>query len=170
MVAEAFYTYIHTMQTLYDGIQYDDMENGTLDENYGVKIYIDMIKKVREGKLNSKEYWNELTPDNQARARYWFILANEINPLGVAKYIGERVGKSFNYFTASQELNRYIRKLGINVSEPFENLDVNNEKEVMDVVLYTQELEKLVKNGKIHHNAERARLAQSIMNFGRRRK
>ena len=168
MLAEAFRRYYHSMMKLYKGMAHEDMEDNNLGENYGVMIYIAMIKAVVEGRSDADTYWNQLTPDNKARAVYWTILATKQNPNGMSVYIGEKVGKKFNYSTAFSEYNEYLKSLGISFKDPANEVDANDEKSVRDFVLYTQELENLIKNGKVHHNAEIANIVNGIRNIVRK--
>ena len=63
---------------------------------------------------------------------------------------------------------RYLKSLGISFKDPANEVDANDEKSVRDFVLYTQELENLIKNGKVHHNAEIANIVNGIRNIVRK--
>ena len=148
ILAEAFHTFFNAMIYLKDGINYEEMEDGYLNDNFGVSTYVRLIRQVREGKTDSHSFWEAMSPYDRAKANYWLFLANGFNPLGTAKYIGEQVGKDFNYFHAQEELYEYTNKLGVVEEYPFENMDFDDETQVMKAAIYAQEFERLVKNGR----------------------
>ena len=53
ILAEAFHTFFNAMIYLKDGINNEEMEDGYLNDNFGVSTYVRLIRQVREGKTDS---------------------------------------------------------------------------------------------------------------------
>ena len=168
-IGEALYLYYKAMITLYEGMAYNDKEDIPLEDNYGIRTYIDLIKKVRDKKNSPNALISNMSPADRARSDYSFALANHQDSDVVCLYIGEQIGENFSFFHAVDDFNKIVRKLGIVNESPIdEELDINNEEQVKFFLEYAKAFNELVKNGKKHHNAERAKLTQNLFNVGRR--
>ena len=162
MVAESFYTYYSSRASLQRGIDYEDMEDGTLNDNYGVKVFIDLILGVKNGETDSYSFWNKMSPTDRARADYELSLANGFNPIGMAMYISRFIGESYTYLSAIKEFSEYLVKNDIRIVDPFEKLDIEDEGQVKNVVEFVTEFDRLVKNGKVSHKSDVSRFFQNI--------
>ena len=165
IVGEAFHTYWKSLLSLHFGVVYEDMKDGYLNDMFGVQKEIEMIKAVQAGECDAKTFWKKLPVADRARADVDMLMVTLSNPLGSARYIGEQVGKNFNYLSAPEEFEEFRKKLGIDIKNPFQEIDTNDLSQVREAVEYAKEFTNAVNANKAHHKSDRVMFFRNVSNL-----
>lgn len=164
--AEVSYRLVSISNKLLESISYNDMREIPIEENIGLKEYIENLIDLKNKVFDMKEYILNTTPEFEARASYEKTIAISSDYTKAMSYVAKEVGYNFNNSFSKMTFLSLVNKLE-SLSSWTQVIGGRSFSELTDLDIeyyekYANEFERLYKEGKISSNRELAMLSNSF--------